>query len=72
MSYMNELVLSLKKETILIFDLLSNMIFNIRSINRLLANMDSIFLKTNVNHIFSKISLIINPISSLSQLLMMI
>lgn len=65
-------MLFLKKKTTLALDLSSNIILIIRLINILLANIGKIFLITNIDYIFLKISLIINLIFSLSLLLILI
>lgn len=63
---------SIKKKTFLAFDLFLNMIFTIKLINALLANMDKIFLITNINYVSAKISFLIYLVSSLSLFLILI
>lgn len=58
--------------TTLALDSLFGMIFTIKLINVLLANMNKMFLIANIDYIFSKISLFINWILNLSLFLILI
>lgn len=72
MSYVNGKMPSLRKEIILAINLSFGMIFIIRSINTLLANINKIFLIVDMDYIFSRTFLVINLVLNLSLLLMLI
>lgn len=72
MSYINGKVLLLRKEIFVALNSFFYLIFIIRSINALLINMNKTFLIANIDHISSKISLVINLVLNLSLLLILI
>lgn len=60
-----------KIETTIVLDLLFDIIFIIKWINVLLANINKMFLITDIDYVFLKILLLINLILSLFLLLIL-